>query len=39
MGVETELLDIVDRTSDVRRRIELPPAEWTRLRLVTETSL
>jgi len=39
MGVETELLDIIDKTSDVRRRIDLPPAEWTRLRLVTETSL
>lgn len=39
MGVETELLDIVDKTSDVRRRIELPPSEWTRLRLVTETAL
>lgn len=39
MGVETELLDIVDKTSDVRRRIELPPSEWTRLHLVTETSL
>jgi len=39
MGVETELLDIVDGTSDVRRRIELPPSEWTRLRIVTETSL
>jgi hypothetical protein len=39
MGVETELLDIVDKTSDVHRRIELPPAEWTRLRIVTETAL
>jgi hypothetical protein len=39
MGVDTELLDIVDRTSDVRRRIELPPSEWTRLHLITETSL
>jgi hypothetical protein len=39
MGVETELLDIVDKTSDVRRRLELPPAEWTRLRIVTETAL
>jgi hypothetical protein len=39
MGVDTELLDIVDRTSDVRHRIELPPSEWTRLHLVTETSL
>jgi hypothetical protein len=39
MGVDTELLDIVDRTSDVRRRIELPSSEWSRLRIVTETSL
>lgn len=39
MGVETELLDIVDRTSDARRRIELPPSEWTLLRIVTETAL
>ena len=39
MGVEIELLDIVDKNSDVRRRIELPPSEWTRLRIVTETSL
>ena len=39
MGVETELLDIVDKTSDVPRRIELPPSEWRRLRIVTETSL
>ncbi|MBN8993530.1 MAG: hypothetical protein J0H42_35285 [Rhizobiales bacterium] len=39
MGVETELLDIVDKLSDVRRRIELPPSEWTRLRIITATSL
>ena len=38
MGVETELLDIVDKISE-GRRIELPPPEWTRLRIVTETSL
>jgi len=37
MGVETELLDIMDNTSD--SGIELPPAEWTRLRIVTETAL
>jgi hypothetical protein len=35
MGVETELLDIVDRNSENRHQTELPPAEWTRLRLVT----
>jgi hypothetical protein len=39
MGVDPELLDIADKTSDVRRRIELPASEWTRLHLVTETSL
>jgi hypothetical protein len=39
MGVETELIDIVDKTSSVRRRIELPPADWMRLHLVTAASL
>jgi hypothetical protein len=39
MGVETELLDIVDQNSEVRRRIELPPSEWMRLHIVTATSL
>ena len=39
MGVETELMDIVDRTSSVRRRIEVPPSDWMRLHLVTAVSL
>jgi hypothetical protein len=39
MGVETELLDIVDRNSQARRQTDLPSAEWMRLRIVTETSL
>src|SRR6266478_6724834 len=39
MGVETELLDIVDRNSESHRQIELPPAEWIRLRIVTASSL
>ena len=39
MGVETELLDIVDRNSEARHQTELPPPEWTRLRLVTALSL
>jgi hypothetical protein len=39
MGVETELLDIADKTSAVRRRIELPPSDWMRLNLVTAASL
>lgn len=39
MGVETELLDIVDNNSESRRQTELPPSEWTRLHIVTESSL
>jgi hypothetical protein len=35
MGVETELLDIIDRNSASRRATELPPSEWERLRIVT----
>jgi len=35
MGVETELLDIVDRNSESRRQTELPPSEWARLHIVT----
>jgi hypothetical protein len=35
MGLEPELLDMVDRNSDSRRPTELPPSEWTRLRIVT----
>ena len=36
MGVDVELLDIVDRNSESQRATELPPAEWARLRIVTE---
>ena len=39
MGVETELLDIVDRNSETGRHTELLPSEWVRLRIVTATSL
>jgi len=39
MGVEPELLDIVDRNSESRRPIEMPPSEWLRLRIVTASSL
>jgi hypothetical protein len=39
MGIDTELLDIVDRNSEARRQTELPPAEWMRLRIVTASSL
>ncbi|MBV8698842.1 MAG: hypothetical protein JO052_13420, partial [Bradyrhizobium sp.] len=35
MGVETELLDIIDRNSAIRKATELPPSEWTRLGIVT----
>jgi hypothetical protein len=38
MGVEQELLDIVDRNSEGHRESELPPSEWTRLRIVTAGS-
>lgn len=37
--VEPELLDIVDRNSESRRPTELPPSEWTRLRIVTASPL
>jgi hypothetical protein len=39
VGVDTELPDIVDSNSESRRRLELPPSEWLRLRLVTALSL
>jgi hypothetical protein len=39
MGVDTELLDIVDRNSEARRQTDLPSAEWIRLRIVTALSL
>jgi len=39
MGVEPELLDIIDRNSESRRQTELPPSEWSRLRIVTASSL
>jgi hypothetical protein len=35
MGVDTELLDIIDRNSEQSRATELPLADWTRLHLVT----
>jgi hypothetical protein len=35
MGVEPELLDIVDKNPESRRGIEMPPSEWVRLRVVT----
>jgi hypothetical protein len=39
MGVETELLDIVDRNSEAHRQTELPASEWLRLHIVTAASL
>lgn len=39
MGVEQELLDIVDKNSEQRRQTELPSSEWLRLRIVTAQAL
>jgi hypothetical protein len=38
MGVEPELLDIVDRNSESRHQTEMSPSEWLRLRIVTALS-
>jgi hypothetical protein len=35
MGIDTELLDVVDRNNAERRATEVPPPDWTRLHLVT----
>jgi hypothetical protein len=35
MGVDTELLDIVDRQPDAKRGVEIPAADWARLHVVT----
>jgi hypothetical protein len=39
MGVEPELLDIVDRNAAKRRRTNIPPSEWLRLHIVTSLAL
>lgn len=39
MGVEPELLDIVDRNSETNRATEMPPSEWLRLHIVTSAAL
>jgi hypothetical protein len=39
MGIDQELLDIVEKNSEARRQVEMPPSEWVRLRIVTESSL
>jgi hypothetical protein len=35
MGIQIELLDIIDRNSASRQATELPPSEWIRLGIVT----
>jgi hypothetical protein len=37
MGVDTEVMDIVDQDSGLKRSTEVPPADWTRLHLVPST--
>ena len=38
MGVEPELVDIVDRNSEAMRQTEMPPSEWARLHVVTSAA-
>ena len=38
MGVEPELVDIVDRNPETKRPSEMPPSEWARLHVVTSAS-
>jgi hypothetical protein len=35
MGVDTELLDVVDRNSEQHHSTEVPSSDWTRLHIVT----
>jgi hypothetical protein len=35
MGVETEVMDIVDQDSGLKRNTVVPPADWERLHLIT----
>jgi len=39
MGVEPELLDIVDQNQETKRPIEMPPSEWLRLHIVTSAAM
>jgi hypothetical protein len=39
MGVEQELLDIVDKNSQAHHQTEIPPSDWLRLRIVTAQAL
>ena len=36
MGVDGEVLDIVDRSSQSGRATDVPPSDWARLRIVTD---
>ena len=38
MGVETELLDIIDRNSATHQTVELLPSDWARLGIVTSAA-
>jgi hypothetical protein len=38
MGVETELLDTVDKNSEAHRETEIPASDWKRLGIVTSAS-
>ena len=35
MGIDTELLDLVDRNAERHSATEIPPSDWTRLHIVT----
>ena len=35
MGVDTELIDIVDRNSEEHHSTEVPSSDWARLHIVT----
>ncbi len=39
MGVDTELLNIIERNSESHRPTELPASEWLRLHIVTSAAL
>jgi hypothetical protein len=39
MGVDPELIDIIDRNLETERATEILPSDWTRLRIVTSSSL
>ena len=39
MGVEPELLDVIDRNLENKRPTEMPPSEWLRLHIVTSAAM